>query len=416
MKRILILFSILAVTFSCGDNTPEDKFPITNLKLPASSSDHPIISGETVAISGQGFQSTGEIWFRVDSDAERDEIKAENITVTADGISFDAPQLSGTYSVILKQSGKEYSLGEMTFVEADNPSAAAKTLYAIKRSDPAIIYKIDKSTNLFTEYDRIDGVYPIGIVTGLEGYIYYTGESAGLYRYHAATKTQVVIAENWLEGFSPAGEGISVGIINNSLHGIKYNENTGYYLVSISENDGVETTVRTFGKIGDFQNYRYLSAKKFFKTTKDGKTGLVSGYLYDGDRDIPVLISFSVETENITYRIQSLSSGNDGDYHCLNVNDDVWLFSKVRNWESSNTKTTVSKIDPVSLSDMETISELNFEFVNPFYSEDQNLIYGIAYDRNNNDLSIIRTYDINSKNTGILDGTPDISQFFSIAE
>lgn len=120
MKKLFgvwMLLCALCVFTACSDDE-EDELPIQGLKIPLSET--PVKPRASVTIEGQGFTQTSEIWFRmVSSGAEsRCSVKATVMEVTTNGITFIAPMVFGKQNVILKEAGKEYRLGEMTFEDA----------------------------------------------------------------------------------------------------------------------------------------------------------------------------------------------------------------------------------------------------------------------------------------------------------
>lgn len=75
---------------------------------------------------------SSEIWLKVATKStEIQDVKAEVTSVTASGISFNAPSISGERSIVLKQSGQEYTLGQMYF-DNKNPESAIITKRIIK--------------------------------------------------------------------------------------------------------------------------------------------------------------------------------------------------------------------------------------------------------------------------------------------
>lgn len=109
---IIVLFGF--IHFSCSkNNEPQFDFPISNLKVPSSDINKPFISGETITIQGSGFQQSAEIWIASQSKSPLDDIKAQITSITESGISFIAPEISGQRTIILKQSGNKYILGDI---------------------------------------------------------------------------------------------------------------------------------------------------------------------------------------------------------------------------------------------------------------------------------------------------------------
>lgn len=119
MKKLfgvwMLLCALCAFT-ACSDDD-DDKLPIEGLKIPSFTA--PVKPGESVTIEGQGFTQASEIWFRaLATRAENSgDVKATVTGVTANGITFSAPMVFGQQAVLLKEAGKEYTLGEMQFKE-----------------------------------------------------------------------------------------------------------------------------------------------------------------------------------------------------------------------------------------------------------------------------------------------------------
>lgn len=119
MKKLFgvwVLLCALCAFTACSDDDDE-KLPIEGLKIPSFTA--PVKSGESVTIEGQGFTKASEIWFRaLATRAEnKNDIQATVTEVTASGITFTTPLVFGQQTVLLKEAGKEYELGEMAFEE-----------------------------------------------------------------------------------------------------------------------------------------------------------------------------------------------------------------------------------------------------------------------------------------------------------
>lgn len=117
MKNLLFIFSMLFIMVACDkdDENGNDTLPIKGLELPSSTT--PVKPGATVTIKGEGFTKASEIWFRtVTTKAVTEgDVKATVSDVSAAGISFIAPMVFGNQNVLLKENGKEFELGKMTF-------------------------------------------------------------------------------------------------------------------------------------------------------------------------------------------------------------------------------------------------------------------------------------------------------------
>ena len=114
MRKLLYLTSILVMFIACSDDK-DDKFPITGLELP--SLENPVKPGDVLTIKGSGFTSQSEIWFRAVTSRATGDVQANVTGVDDNGITFTAPVVHGKQSVLLKENGDEYTLGEMTFVD-----------------------------------------------------------------------------------------------------------------------------------------------------------------------------------------------------------------------------------------------------------------------------------------------------------
>lgn len=118
MKKLLFLFTMLAFMVACSDDDDNNnESPIKGLEIPQSTT--PVKPGASVTIKGEGFTKASEIWFRqiITKATENTDIKATITEVNSTGITFTAPEVYGNQNVLLKENGKEYELGKMTFEE-----------------------------------------------------------------------------------------------------------------------------------------------------------------------------------------------------------------------------------------------------------------------------------------------------------
>lgn len=117
MKKLLFLFTMLAFFVACSDDDKDNELPIKGLEIPKF--ENPVKPGEAITIKGEGFTKASEIWFRtILTRAENiGDVKAIVTKVNATGITFTTSEVYGNQSVLLKENGKEYELGKMTFEE-----------------------------------------------------------------------------------------------------------------------------------------------------------------------------------------------------------------------------------------------------------------------------------------------------------
>lgn len=117
MKKLLFLFTMLACVLACSEADDNNGNPIKGLEIPSSTT--PIKPGSSVTIKGEGFTQASEIWFKriITKATESDDVKATVTEVASTGITFIAPDVYGNQSMFLKENGKKYELGKMTFEE-----------------------------------------------------------------------------------------------------------------------------------------------------------------------------------------------------------------------------------------------------------------------------------------------------------
>ena len=63
MRKLLFLFTMLALFVACSDDDDKDnELPIKGLEIPKF--ENPVRPGESITIKGEGFTKASEIWFR----------------------------------------------------------------------------------------------------------------------------------------------------------------------------------------------------------------------------------------------------------------------------------------------------------------------------------------------------------------
>lgn len=120
---------MLGLFIACSDDDDKDnELPIKGLEIPKF--ENPVKPGESITIKGEGFTEASEIWFRsiVTRAENTGDVKATVTEVSLTGITFTAPEVYGNQSILLKENGKEYELGKMTFEEQSGESGDVEIL------------------------------------------------------------------------------------------------------------------------------------------------------------------------------------------------------------------------------------------------------------------------------------------------
>lgn len=187
---------------SDDDDKPKTDSPITNLEIPQSSSDNPIKSGETITIKGEGFTQTSEIWLR--SITKSTDVKAEVTLVTASGISFTVSNVSGERSIVLKQSGQEYTLGKMYFDDSSETVVKKRITQWIKDGKPFFEFVYNKDGRLEKFNEASDAIYTFtyndaGQLTSVTESDYSTKKETSKTVFEYKNATTIVVTKTDLE-------------------------------------------------------------------------------------------------------------------------------------------------------------------------------------------------------------------------
>lgn len=139
---------MLALFVACSDDDKDNESPIKGLEIPKF--ENPVKPGESITIKGEGFTKTSEIWFRqiISKATGNGDVKAIVTEVNSTGITFTAPEVYGNQFVLLKENGKEYELGKMTFEEQPEEGGDVEIL-------PKKIIKIIES---WEDEDALNGI------------------------------------------------------------------------------------------------------------------------------------------------------------------------------------------------------------------------------------------------------------------
>lgn len=422
MKQLLSILLFLLCTTACSkddeNNSPE--LPITGLELP--SADESIEAGQTVTIKGKGFTAASEIWFRstVTRAIGSSEIKAEIANVTDAWISFLAPATAGKYGIILKQDGNSFDLGTLSFSEPKEPKAThIFTLVDIDTNGREGVsefyeYNLDDT---FTKIITLKGGVWKSVLAGENGIVYYfrdDAEACGLFRFDLKTKTENFINHDWLAKADERKTGQAIGIIDGTLHGVKYSQKDGFTLLQIADN-GTETEIKKFPT---FQTPGATTPADFyceddnliFAYDEINKAVLLTGGVnIDDASNYDATVSLNVQTGEV----KTLLSKDVDWYQCVSGNGKTWLFTETETYvEGGKTKydQTVSLINSLTLKEEQSIKDFaDYLVYRPTYSKVQNRIYWIGDDTDNKFL----WYDVATKKISASKGTmPNIDNIF----
>lgn len=365
MKNKLMILALGAVMtlFSCqkDNGVNENENPVKNIELP--SAETPVKSGEPVTIKGVGFTTQSEIWLRAVAKAKAEaaagDVKATIIEATATYLKFSAPtSVSGAQSIVLKQSGKEHTLGTLQF-EAQPTSTTKEHLYTIMDGS---VYEISdgKATKIYTLADGTDmfGAVSIGNKIFYNTYDKETEKVSLLKSYDFATTKESTVAADWAKN-----GGRAIGVIDGKLHGVKFNATKGLSLVTIADN-GAETLVCEFAgtKEANSDDYNMIfeydaASKVIILSGRDGKDNTLSIALDLTAKTAVVKAFVDVYCENIAYVV---------------VDGVVFRFTRAK----KASKTVVAKVNPKTLEQTEAVTEFDSRFNSPIYVPSTKFIMG----------------------------------------
>lgn len=156
MKKLfyLLLVALGTTMFTaCSDDDDKDNSPIKGVDIPKF--ENPVTPGQTVTIKGEGFDEDSEIWFRAIATrtADNGDVEAEVTGVDANGITFITPSVYGNQTVLLKQEGREYKLGEMAFIDEPEMQILPKKIIKVTEYEVEDGEKFDEDYNEYN-YDE----------------------------------------------------------------------------------------------------------------------------------------------------------------------------------------------------------------------------------------------------------------------
>ena len=121
-SMMLMLCAVVTFTACSNDEGEEDKSPISNVVLPSSAQ-----IGSSVTILGKGFTSSQKFYLTDADNSSAFPVELENVGVTSDGITFTVPYTlteGMTAKLVVNDNGKEWTVGTMAILAADNPVSA----------------------------------------------------------------------------------------------------------------------------------------------------------------------------------------------------------------------------------------------------------------------------------------------------
>ena len=373
MNKVLLFVCILFSLIACDDkNENVSDSPIQNLKMP--SSETVFATGEAVTIEGIGFNSNSQIWLRTLTKAQ-DDIQTEITEVNDKSITFIVPEnVEGKKDVVLKQEGKENLLGQIVF------KVGISELYAFKwdGADRGIC-KLDLNSKKYEILYKTQADLE-SMIASEDGKIYYLSylkesDDTALSFFDLKNNTNNTIISNWQNHYDrneekEVGEGQAIGFIKGQLHGLKYNSNKGYYLVTIS-NNGEEKEIATFGKFSEFDNDDFYLTDSHFEYDPQSNT-ILAAVAYYGKTSPILYLSFNLTTQKF---ITKTLADKEYNIQWLDIDGYYYLFSYL------DFKTIIRKINPETLETIGTPQILPEEIAYLYYWKNKKLILGFDSDK-----------------------------------
>ncbi len=376
MKRLMLLFCLLASFIACSDdkdNPEEPKMPITDLQLPTV---NPVV-GDNVTIAGKGFAQDCKIQVKPEGVAEA--IDAAIVEVTDAGITFKAPaEVTGKCKVILLQGGKSYELGDLTFEEAPDIEATLYGVFADETTNS--VCPIDVATQrrgkaLFTLDSDIEG-----IVADNHGMVYYKAitfvdnKSTYELRYY-----DIKAGKGGKIDWADAGRCFSISTDGEKLYALTYDTDSYDICLYSVECDGNVTLLQTYTDQLEAPYRRLYSTGGTFLY---GESYIFAGLRLDMG-DVAYHISIVADLTDDYYDYPAAEDMMKS-FHFVKTGDNHYVF-KNNEGEDATAKTTVHEFgeeyewygddynNPV-------IATIDNYFVDQVYDPTTGLIYGMFGD------------------------------------
>ena len=325
MKNLFLFGAILALCFtSCSkddDNNVTPDAPIAGVELPESDPTNPTAAGSPVTIKGKGFTKASEIWFRVAARSTSD-VKATVTAFTQTSITFTAPDVEGSQSIVLKQDGKEQVLGEMFLAK----ELADAKLYSFRSEydenynpKPLVISEINKTTGELTQIITSTELKSLFNIVAIGETVYGISEDieTGIAWFNTETKESGVIAESL--DFS------CLGVINGKLHALILSNDNNLLLSEINTETGAITEKANFGAL-QIAGYNELDVDSDVFTYNSKLNAIcitVGGYSTTTDEFVCPVASLYLETKQMTFSKTLL--GDDFDNYFFERAGEIYI-------------------------------------------------------------------------------------------
>lgn len=427
MPLLGMVFLFMAACSDDADNSDPNN-DIQNIEMPSSGAESPIVSGKLVVIRGNGFSENSEIWFQTSS--RSDEKKADVISYSDESISFIAPNMTGNCDVILRQEGKEKTLGQMFLEEKDVDNmndytyAAGYNVVDFEDNENAfpILYVFDRQSGDFEKKNELPNGEIIKFIlaenNGNQNIYYFKrclpiSKEVSLYKYNLAKQEEKKICANWLNKFYNASPGMAIGMIENTLCGLEASVDKGFEIVSFDDNGKTTLLKKAFPY--DRINGKYVTQfyceddNLLFNYDSKSRCVLVTGSIrFEDDREsFDCLLSLNMKTGDIKLL---RDEQNDAYYYeVLNTKQGFVLLEIGKDID----KTIVKTINPETLETTSILAEIDEYITSAIYNEKTNSIYWESSNGTSEDY--VMEYNFDSKEVSVSNSSlPYIEALFSI--
>ncbi len=427
MPLLGMVFLFMAACSDDADNSDPNN-DIQNIEMPSSGAESPIVSGKLVVIRGNGFSENSEIWFQTSS--RSGEKKADVISYSDESISFIAPNMTGNCDVILRQEGKEKTLGQMFLEEKDVDNmndytyAAGYNVVDFEDNENTfpILYVFDRQSGDFEKKNELPNGEIIKFIlaenNGNQNIYYFKrclpiSKEVSLYKYNLAKQEEKKVCANWLNKFYNASPGMAIGMIENTLCGLEASVDKGFEIVSFDDNGKTTLLKKAFPY--DRINGKYVTQfyceddNLLFNYDSKSRCVLVTGSIrFEDDREsFDCLLSLNMKTGDIKLL---RDEQNDAYYYeVLNTKQGFVLLEIGKDID----KTIVKTINPETLETTSILAEIGEYITSAIYNEKTNSIYWESSNGTSEDY--VMEYNFDSKEVNVSNSSlPYIETLFSI--